>query len=157
MGVNYQRALEKMISSFLFTFLLAGLAQGSNSGYGYRSYGYPFYNYYAVGRNPYSYLPAVVTHGYGNVHHATPTPYVYSREQADPHYGEQAASAARYPYSCVPAVVTHGYGNVNHATPTPYVYSRQQADPHYGEQAARYPYSYVPAVVTHGYGNVNHA
>merc|ERR1719495_184642 len=109
-----------MITSFLFTLLLAELAQGSNYGYGYLSYSYPYYsypyNYYAVGRYPYSYVPAVVTHGYGNVHHATPTPFVYSREQADIPYGEQAASAARYPYSYVPAVVTHGYGNVHHAT-----------------------------------------
>merc|ERR1712180_282722 len=103
-------------------------------------------------RYPYSYVPAVVTHGYGNVNHATPTPYVYDRVSADVAYGEQAASAARYPYSYVPAVVTHGYRNVHHVTPTPYVYDRVSADVPYGEQAARHPYSYVPS--THSYSNV---
>merc|ERR1711937_51656 len=155
MGVIQYSALVNMKVSLLLTILLAGLAQGSNSGYGYRSYVYPAY-----GRISYSYVPAAVTHGYGNVHHATPTPYVYDRLAADAPYGEQVASAARYPYSYVPAAVTRGYGNVHHASPTPYVYDRLPADIPYGEQvasAARYPYSYVPAVVTHGYGNVHHA
>merc|ERR1711937_287683 len=153
MGVIQYSALVNMKVSLLLTILLAGLAQGSNSGYGYRSYVYPAY-----GRISYSYVPAV-THGYGNVHHATPTPYVYDRLAADSPYGEQVASAARYPYSYVPAVVTHGYGNVHHASPTAYVYDRLAADIPYGEQAAkegsnavRQSYSYVPS--THSYSNV---
>merc|ERR550519_1874353 len=122
-------ALVIMYACLLLSVLLAGLAQGS-------------------------YVP--VTHGYGNVHYATATPYMYRRDPADPHYGEQA-SLGRYPYSYVPAV-THGYGNVHYAPATPYMYRRDPADPHYGEQASqgRYPYSYVPAV-THGYGNVLYA
>merc|ERR1712212_620305 len=144
----------------------------------------PVYPTYSYPRYPYSYVPVVSTHGYGNVNHATATPYIYSREHPDPHYGEQGRQGYsyyaptsvspyyRYPYSYVPVAATHGYGNVNHATPTPYIYSREHPDPHYGEQDRqgyssyapsyvssyhRYPYSYVPAAATHGYGNVNHA
>merc|ERR1711937_457888 len=116
--------------------------------YGYGPfYASHYYPYYPV-RHAYSYVPAASTHGYGNVNHATGTPFVYSREHPDPHYGEQEARQGyssysstvypyvytpvsypyRHPYSYVPAASTHGYGNVNHATGTGYVYSRQHPD-----------------------------
>merc|ERR1712212_1473802 len=113
----------------------------------------PVYPTFSYPRYPYSYVPAAATHGYGNVNHATATPYMYSRYPADIHYGEQdrqgyssyapshVSPYYRYPYSYVPAAATHAYGNVNHATPTPYIYSRQPADIPYGQQEARQEYS----------------
>merc|ERR1712212_212667 len=139
----------------------------------------PVYLTFSYPRYPYSYVPVVATHGYGNVNHATATPYMYSRYAADIHYGEQdrqgyssyapsyVSPHYRYPYSYVPVAATHGYGNVNHASATPYMYSREHPDPHYGEQDRQgyssyyaptsvyshvYPghaYSYAPAI--HGY------
>merc|ERR1719209_1493550 len=107
----------------------ADIHYGEQDRQGYSSYAptsvSPYYRY------PYSYVPVAATHGYGNVNHATATPYIYSREHPDPHYGEQdrqgyssyaltyVSPYYRYPYSYVPVAATHGYGNVNHATPTP--------------------------------------
>jgi len=136
--------------------------------YVYSHYPYSYYNYPA--RSAYSaYVPAVSTHGYGNVNHATATPFVYSRVDADPNFGQQDRQGyssygqnyvyshypfSHYPYSHyparsaysahVPAVSTHGYGNVNHAIATPLVYRRDDADPKYGEQMAREGHSYYP-------------
>merc|ERR1711962_389363 len=123
----------------------------------------PVYPTFSYPRYPYSYVPVAATYGYGNVNHATGTPYIYSRQPADIPYGEQEARQEyssyaptyapayispyyRYHYSYVPAAATHGYGNVNHATGTPYIYSRYPADIPYGEQEARQEYSsYTPA------------
>merc|ERR1711962_1892609 len=49
---------------------------------------YPTFSY---PRYPYSYVPVAATHGYGNVNHATGTPYIYSRYPADIPYGQQEA------------------------------------------------------------------
>merc|ERR1712180_65110 len=119
-------------------------------GYGHAPV-YPTFSYY---RYPYSYVPAAATHGYGNVNHATGTPYIYSRQPADIPYGQQEARQEyssyapayvspyyRNHYSYVPVAATHGYGNVNYATGTPYIYSRPPADIPYGEQEARQEYS----------------
>merc|ERR1711973_634397 len=122
-------------------------------GYGhapvYASHYYPHYP-----RQPY--VSEASTHGYGNVEHAYGTPYMYTRQHPDPHYGEQTRQGYssyaplpsyvspyyRHPYSYVAA--THGYGNVEHAYGTPYMYSRQQPDPHYGEQDRQGYSSYAP-------------
>merc|ERR1711962_1149584 len=132
-------------------------------GYGHAPvYASHYYPYYPV-RYPYSYVPVAATHGYGNVNHATGTPYIYSRQPADIPYGQQeprqeyssyapayapayVSPYYRHHYSYVPAAATHGYGNVNYATGTPYIYSRYPADIPYGQQEARQEYSsYAPA------------
>merc|ERR1711962_526991 len=120
----------------------------------------PYYRYH------YSYVPVAATHGYGNVNHATGTPYIYSRQPADIPYGQQEARQEyssyapayvspyyRNHYSYVPVASTHGYGNVNYATGTPYIYSRQPADIPYGQQEARQEYSYYSStpVYSHVY------
>merc|ERR1719495_1473616 len=130
----------------------------------YAPYPYPYYPYapysYYPARYGYSdaYAPAAATHGYGNVNHATGTPYIYSRQPADIPYGQQEARQEyssyapayvspyyRYHYSYVPVAATHGYGNVNYATGTPYIYSSQPADIPYGQQEPRQEYSsYAP-------------
>merc|ERR1712180_249930 len=121
----------------------------------YYPYGHtPVYPTFSYPRYPYSYVPVAATHGYGNVNHATGTPYIYSRQPADIPYGQQEARQEyssyapayvspyyRNHYSYVPVAATHGYGNVNYATGTPYIYSRYPADIPYGQQEARQEYS----------------
>merc|ERR1712168_1202751 len=52
---------------------------------GYATHSYP--SVYYPARYGYSaYVPAVSTHGYGNVDHAIATPLVYRRDDADPKY-----------------------------------------------------------------------
>merc|ERR1712240_266558 len=74
------------------------------SSYPYHS-AYAPYSYYPA-RYGYSdgYVPAASTHGYGNVNHATGTPYMYSLYPADIPYGERPASfdythTPVYPYA----------------------------------------------------------
>merc|ERR1712180_13295 len=141
----------------------------------YYPYGHtPVYPTFSYPRYPYSYVPAAATHGYGNVNHATGTPYMYSRYPADIPYGEQEARQEyssyapayapayvspyyRHHYSYVPAAATHGYGNVNHGIATPYIYSRQPADIPYGEQEPRQEYSYYTSTPVYSYAYPGHA
>merc|ERR1712168_1410077 len=107
------------------------------------AHSYPYYAGYATHSYPYSYparygysayAPAVSTHGYGNVNHATATPFVYTRDPADPHYGQQD----RQGYS------SYGQNVISHY-------------PYYSYPARSAYSGYVPAASTHSYGNVPHA
>merc|ERR1711962_723819 len=66
---------------------------------------YPTLSYF---RYPYSYVPVAATHGYGNVNHATGTPYIYSRQPADIPYGQQEPRQEYSYYTSTP-VYSYAY------------------------------------------------